>query len=163
MVVCSEVLEHLSVEDFTLAVGEMTRLAKRWLFITVPYEEVLEAHFSRCADCGCVYHAHHHVRSFSVDGLTSHFPAFETETVETFGRVEWIGKLEAKIWHGIGNHWVATETGRCPQCGSRHKVTPDRGLRDLLGLALARGIRFFHPADKPRWLLALLKRKSLVS
>ncbi len=163
MVVCSEVLEHLPVDDFTCAINELRRLVKRWLFITVPYEEELESYFSKCADCGCIYHAHRHVRSFNIGKLLSYFPGFEMKTWETFGQVEWIGRLEAKIWHGIGNHWVVTETGRCPQCGSGNKVAPDRGVRDLLGLALARGVRLFHAAKKPRWLMALMKRKSLVS
>ena len=163
MVVCSEVLEHLPVNEFASAVEEMDRLAKKWLLITVPFEEVLEVHFSKCADCGCVYHAHHHVRSFDRHSLRALFPGYVMETWATCGRVEWIGKLEAKIWHGIGGHWIATEEGRCPQCGSRKKVTPDRGVRDCVGLALARGVRLFHPAQKPRWLLVLMKRKSLVS
>ncbi len=163
LVTCSEVLEHLPVDDFQNAIQEITRLTKRWLLITVPYEEVLEAGFSRCADCGCVYHAHRHVRSFSADTLASLFPGFQIVRWKPFGRVEWIGRLEAGIWHTIGGHWVATETGRCPQCGSQKKMTPDRGPRDLLGLALARAIRVFHAPEKPRWLLALLKREPSVS
>ena len=163
MVVCSEVLEHLYVEVFAGAVNEMVRLTRGWLLMTVPYEENLEAYFSKCADCGCVYHAHRHVRSFTLELLRTFFPDFEVAKWEAFGKVEWVGRLEAKIWHGIGGHWVATETCQCPQCGSRKKVTPDRGLRDLTGLAVARIVRLFHAPSKPRWLLVLMKRKPLVS
>jgi len=163
LVVCSEVLEHLPVGDFESTIREMVRLSKRWLLVTVPYKEVLEAYFSRCAQCGCVFHNHHHVRNFDLTSMLSWFPGFSLVAWETFGKVEWIGKIEAKIWHGIGGHWVASETGQCPQCGSREKVEPDRGIRDLFGLALARGVRLFHPSTKPRWLIVLMERRTRVS
>jgi SAM-dependent methyltransferase len=163
LVVCSEVLEHLSVGDFGKAVREINRLAKRWLLVTVPYQEVLEAYFSKCAQCGCIYHNHHHVRRFELSSLVSLFSDFNLVSWQTMGKVEWIGRVEAKIWHGIGGHWSATETGQCPQCESRDKVEPDRGIRDLSGLALAKGIRLFHPKTKPRWLMVLMERRALVS
>jgi len=163
IVVCSEVLEHLSMSDFEKAVKEIKRLAKKWLLVTVPYKEVMEAYFSKCARCGCVYHNYHHVRRFELTSLVSLFPDFGLISWQTLGKVEWIGQVEAKIWHGIGGHWSATKTGQCPQCESRDKVAPDRGIRDLSGLALARGVRLFHPKTKPRWLMVLMEKKALVS
>ena len=74
-VTCMEVLEHLSVNTFPHAVEELSRVARRYLLISVPYRQDLNASLSTCPSCCTRFNADFHVRTFDeakLSGLFEH-------------------------------------------------------------------------------------------
>jgi ubiquinone/menaquinone biosynthesis C-methylase UbiE len=56
LVMANDVLEHIRPEDYATALAELHRVAGRYVLITGPHREQLEAQRARCADCGHRYH-----------------------------------------------------------------------------------------------------------
>lgn len=73
LVVCSEVLEHLRPDDYRRACLELQRVSRRWILVTVPYREDLEAARCRCPHCGTVYHNAGHLRRLDKQTLAASF------------------------------------------------------------------------------------------
>jgi SAM-dependent methyltransferase len=69
LALCAEVLEHLTTEDLPPTLGEICRVARRYLLVTVPYREDLSRMLTRCPGCGAVFHAYGHLRTFDPEGL----------------------------------------------------------------------------------------------
>lgn len=65
-VFCSEVLEHLTVQQINKGVREIKRVLKPdgRLIVTVPYTEVLEENRYICPKCGHKFHKVGHLQSF---------------------------------------------------------------------------------------------------
>ncbi|MBD2297079.1 glycosyltransferase [Nostoc sp. FACHB-190] len=64
LVMANDVIEHLPDEIYLQGIAELFRVASRYVLIAVPHTEQLEKSFTKCADCGKVYHINHHQRSF---------------------------------------------------------------------------------------------------
>ena len=74
LVMCNEVLEHLTDSELIQAIAELNRCAKTYLLLSVPNSEQLASGLVRCANCGYVFHAYGHLQSFDLarlDALTS--------------------------------------------------------------------------------------------
>jgi SAM-dependent methyltransferase len=65
LVVCSEVLEHLTDELRERTVAELRRVSRKYLLVTVPDREQLERNMARCDGCSQVFHRWGHLRSFT--------------------------------------------------------------------------------------------------
>lgn len=63
LVICSEVLEHLSNTDFPLAISELFRVSKKYVLITTPYKEDLRYHQVKCSNCKSIFNPAGHIRS----------------------------------------------------------------------------------------------------
>ena len=71
IIVASEVLEHLTAEQFNLGIAEVKRVLKPggWFIGTVPYRENLNLNKVYCPNCHCVFHRWGHERSFDLKTL----------------------------------------------------------------------------------------------
>jgi len=84
LVLSTEVLEHLPDEVFKASCGEIQRIARRYVLISVPFHEDLARKEARCSSCGHVYHIHLHLRSFDLLGLERIFPAYRLKRHRVF-------------------------------------------------------------------------------
>jgi SAM-dependent methyltransferase len=77
-VVASEVLEHLSVEQFNLGLAEVKRILKPggWFIGTVPHREDLQQNYVFCPHCNSVFHRWGHMRSFDLKSLATDLNCF---------------------------------------------------------------------------------------
>ncbi len=64
MVVCNSVIEHLPITFYDVAISELARVSKRYVFISVPYDEDLEHSLVHCPRCGCRFNPNYHLRSY---------------------------------------------------------------------------------------------------
>ncbi len=64
VVTCMEVIEHLPYDSLVRALGELARVARRSVMITVPYREDLESAHVECPACRCRFHRYYHMRAF---------------------------------------------------------------------------------------------------
>jgi SAM-dependent methyltransferase len=64
-VTCLEVIEHLPLQVYEKALEELTRIAGRYVIISVPYREVLEQSHTQCPACRSIFNYELHLRNFS--------------------------------------------------------------------------------------------------
>jgi SAM-dependent methyltransferase len=161
LVVTTEVLEHLPPELFASALNELQRVARRYILITVPNNEILEANYIKCESCQAVYHAWYHMRAFDEKTLVRLLSRFSPLTVKPIG--PWqplIYRWPYRILHYLGDSWACTDQALCPEC-----LTPCSIAREgnLFGSILKRvlwRIYQYTPLKKQAFLGAVYMRDS---
>lgn len=69
IVTCLEVVEHLPLDIYTAALSELTRVAARWIMISVPFEQNLKESLCECPSCATRFNPNYHLRSFDMAKL----------------------------------------------------------------------------------------------
>ena len=85
LVMATEILEHLPEALYSQVLGEMSRVAGRYILITVPNSENLQEHKAACAVCGSKFHVWGHLRSYTSKVLEGLFDGFRLVRTFTFG------------------------------------------------------------------------------
>jgi glycosyltransferase involved in cell wall biosynthesis/SAM-dependent methyltransferase len=124
MVMANDVIEHLPETIYQTGVAELFRVASKYVLISVPHAEQLEKSFTKCSDCGCVYHINHHQRSFyekDLLGLCS--------TDWKINEIRYSGDVTRPPSDPIPSSWlkelqlyVTYNNSICPNCGSSNIV-----------------------------------------
>ena len=126
LVMANDVLEHLPDEAYARARRELVRVADRYVLVTVPHAEQLEANVARCADCGQRYHVNWHQRAFTADAMTGllEAPFHPVEIRLTGDQTRPPSDPTVPLRHeaGIFRVWAG---GVCPRCGSKRQVEHD--------------------------------------
>ncbi|MBN1866082.1 glycosyltransferase [Candidatus Sumerlaeota bacterium] len=125
LAMANDVVEHLSKEDYRRALAELRRVSRKYILLTVPLNEQLEANEARCADCGAIYHVNHHRRSFSERSLDRLFGA-RFKVVETRLSGDVTGRPRdptAALRRNLG-FYHTWEKAMCPECGSKRQIQP---------------------------------------
>ena len=106
IVVCTEVLEHLSDDVLAKAVHELRRVSRRYLLVSVPYRQRVWNELYKCAHCGFVANTMGHVRSFDERALLALFPGALPLMVELIGSISGYAP-DLLYWMSsrIGNAW----------------------------------------------------------
>lgn len=73
LVVCLEVLEHLPDMVFQKALKNLGRVAKKYIMVSVPFEENLVKHHTECPACHSRFHISLHLRSFNKQSMENLF------------------------------------------------------------------------------------------
>lgn len=121
LVLASDVIEHLPDSIYQRALAEIARVARRYVLIAVPHEELLGASEVSCPGCHHRYHAHLHLRSYSVDDVVGLLGAdFGVRAIQLSGE-RWTysdaSLLRARQF--LAGLDYAFEDAVCPQCGVR--------------------------------------------
>jgi SAM-dependent methyltransferase len=152
VVVAAEVLEHLPVDIYAVALGELARVARRRVIITVPNAEPLDAASTRCPQCACIYSVHGHVRRFDKRTMGPLIPGYRLIAVDTTGpyklrhrSVEWY------VRRRLLGRWPAQPGAVCPQCGFRQPGTREPGIS--AGSTAGRVMRAIAGFPWQRWCL----------
>jgi SAM-dependent methyltransferase len=160
-VIATELVEHLSEPERHQALEEMGRISQRFILITVPYREVLESGLVKCIDCGCVFNAWRHTKSFNeLDMKTLLHPKFILNRIELLGpRVKRIPRTFAKFAHLFGGY-RRPEAGSvvCPQCKNVKNYLSKRNLITLFLLGVPS--RVLPLRKYPNWMGALYEKRS---
>ena len=62
---CLEVLEHLPQSSYISAINEISRIADKYIILSVPFEENLPLCLVKCQMCYCHFNPYYHLRSFN--------------------------------------------------------------------------------------------------
>lgn len=146
---CSEVLEHLTWGVYEQALTELSRVADRYILISVPYDE--RRGFAKCPYCGCRVHPEYHMRSFPSERLDGLFPHFELVTRETVCSLSVLTMLKPYLplpWH---SELV------CPACNYHSAANSAKAKSSRLAKVKS-ALRSLPLPQRPRWLVGLYQR-----
>ena len=119
LVMINDVLEHLGGETFVRALGELQRVARKYVLVTVPFMENLNAGMTFCRNCGHVYHITHHVNSFGIKELMKLFDggALHCFKVVYSGSEHLTADLLQYELRSAMNFYTMWDKAMCPACG----------------------------------------------
>jgi glycosyltransferase involved in cell wall biosynthesis/ubiquinone/menaquinone biosynthesis C-methylase UbiE len=139
LVICNDVLEHLTNEEREQSLKELARVARKYILITVPFLEDLNQGMTKCADCGKYYHINHHLQSFDLETTRQFFNNFNYKCIRQV--------LSGDIWYGeppeivltrrILSDLPHTENPVCLHCGSQ-KTIPSQDSNDVVAPLIAK-------------------------
>jgi ubiquinone/menaquinone biosynthesis C-methylase UbiE len=133
-IIITEVLEHLSESLFKETLKEIERLDPKYILLSVPYDQCLEAGYCRCENCGNIFHLYHHYRSFKPKNMGELFEGYDVINVTYLGKSLRPNKLLLKLKHRLGLYCYI-DTAICNKCGStlhRNKSTKVGRFRIIL-------------------------------
>jgi len=143
LIMINDVLEHIPDEDLDRTLNELRRVARKYILITVPFDEDIQAHTARCADCGTVYHLNHHQRIFNLERmqtlLAGRATLLEIRLSGGFSRPPHDTTLPTRHKAGLFKEW---DQAVCPRCGSKHQEHPKLGPYTKRLLDSARSMRW---------------------
>jgi hypothetical protein len=164
VVLCSEVLEHISPNDLATACNELARVTKRHLLIGVPFEQDIRLARTVCGNCGAVNGPYGHVNRFDERRLRSLFDSLRELAHEKVGttreRTTWLSDL---LMRRAGYPWGTYEQEEaCIACGEAIGPAPTRSFAAKLLSAIAIRIdgfaRVIH-APRAKWLHVLFTKE----
>ena len=170
-VTCLEVLEHLPCDIYEKSLDELARLSKKYIIISVPYNEVLEDSYNKCPKCRTIFNCELHLRSYDDNDLKKLFASRDFEcvrTVTTGTGVQFKGHgLFSKVFYPENFHrW---RSPICPVCGFKVKdkesnvksdvVLNDKPSRKLISYFTFLPKLFWPKERNDYWIIAFYKRK----
>ena len=162
-VLCTEVLEHLAPEVFARTTAELSRVARSFLVVGVPFGEDLRQGMATCAHCGRRYHIYLHQRSFrNPEDVLRLFPGWiQVSLVFVGAGVQTSGWFFRWIhWMLLGPH-ATSPLARCPHCGSAETLSYGEGPHRPMGRRILEGIAWRLPKRAcARWMILALRRRS---
>jgi ubiquinone/menaquinone biosynthesis C-methylase UbiE len=63
-VTCLEVIEHLPHNIYEIALKELTRISKKYVIISVPFNEKIEDSYNKCPKCLSIFNYELHLRKY---------------------------------------------------------------------------------------------------
>jgi len=160
LVICAEVLEHLSEMTYDRTLKELQRVSSRYILISTPNMEWLSSGYVKCELCQCIYHMDRHVRVFDHAAhhkLFERFNLITTKSIYNWGY--W--PLSAQLaWRLLGIYGYK-EGLTCPCCGH---IGVERPPTDILSTVLFKIIRLASRMlqfgkTRAHWIASLYERK----
>jgi SAM-dependent methyltransferase len=178
-VTCLEVIEHLPVDEYQRTLGELSRIARRYIVIGVPFREALDQTVTQCPKCRSVFNSYLHMRSFDEETLKVLLHPFGFRNVAVTNPVPERVAVGAARLQQLRTKVAEWRHGQrftfpcCPVCGNTETTDDDRPtpleppdrwtamVKSALR-AVSRPLRPLWPyRDSPGyWALALYKRES---
>ena len=159
LVLSSEMLEHLSPDDYRRAISEMSRVTRRHLLLTVPYREDLQFRQVRCPRCGWKGHVWGHQRLFTPEILARDLVGFRATEARVFGPVQaphWPRWLIWSCHHLLkAYYWPPSQHPMCERCANTD-FTDSRAIPPIVARVHRR--LTCGQAGMPFWLAVLAER-----
>jgi len=156
LLMCTEVLEHLPSAMFEATLDEIQKTAKKYILISVPFDEDLAQKETLCANCGHIFHIHLHLRSFDLPRLKRMFDLYNLKEFRFSGPTErTVPSWVLKVRRQCGRRWEWDKNIMCPRCGHKNYQRPKRTVISLITSILADVAGKKHP----KWVSALYERQ----
>ena len=165
---CLEVIEHLPVAVYKGALKELARISKKYLIISVPYNENLEAEHTQCPSCKAIFNKDLHMRSYNDNMIINLMNEFGFKCEKT----QKLGEMINYKWHYIfrkifyRNQFKEWKSPICPVCGYGKKneivgsegVESATGRRSLISYFTILPKLIWPKEKKYYWIIALYKK-----
>lgn len=164
VVLCTEVLEHISSELLHVACKEMSRVARYYVVIGVPYKQDIRCGRTTCLFCKRKNPPWGHVNSFDENKVKKLFRPLRLESKSFTGKGGW-GKtnvMSVLLMEIAGNPWGTYDQEEiCLHCGRKLVPPANRNLFQIicskLAFLLNRMQAYFYPPE-PIWMHMVLKK-----
>ncbi len=138
VVTCMEVLEHVSAPAYPLALAELARVSRRFVMVTVPWRQDLDANLCRCPSCRALFNGDFHLRRYDEPAMGALLAAQRFRAVWTrplggcqvFSDQLVLSRLE-RWWRGQPE---MPANAICPACGHRDSGALQRELARRVSL-----------------------------
>ncbi|NIO49818.1 MAG: methyltransferase domain-containing protein [Candidatus Aminicenantes bacterium] len=163
LVLACELLEHLPVSIYQDVLDEIARVTKRYIIITVPYQEKLEWNYARCPVCGCIFNGAYHVRSFGERDMKFLFRKIECINLKGIVKLPHPDRtisLELFIRHRLAREYLYTGPSiTCPVCLSTVDKRPRRNWIGWIASGMRNFYRMIYRKKIPLWYLAVYEKQ----
>ena len=164
LVFCAEVIEHIPSRTLVRACGELSRVAREYLLIGVPYKQDLRVGRLTCRACGKKNPPWGHLNSFDENGLKELFPEFKVVGLSFVGEgAAGTNPFSTFLTDLAGNPYGDySQEEPCVYCGAKFRSPPER---NLLQKALTKIACYVNEAQKafskrrPNWIHILFKKR----
>lgn len=95
---CLEVIEHLNVNDFNVALNELSRISSKYIIIGVPYEEKIEKNIANCPKCHSSFNKDLHMQSFDREKLDN---LFNDDKIKL---LKFVNVVKSKEYYGLSSY-----------------------------------------------------------
>ncbi len=131
-VIAHDVIEHLPVITYEKSLIELTRIAKKYIIIGVPYKEKIKENVTQCPVCSSIFNYEMHLRSFDDFKLKTLFTEYGFENIgleSCHKQTYYYGQhLYTKYFHP--NIYFKFRSPICPICGYKNKELEVTGMNE---------------------------------
>ena len=158
LVLITEVLEHLPEHVFNKSREELSRVSRKYILASVPYNERLRNQLVRCPVCKTLFNAWGHLKSFKEKVMPGLFPGFKRINFSYIGEQEQdYNPLLLFIRQTIGNSFLPTDTNIvCTKCNNVFTPTINRNIIPRICDFI--NYKLFSAKIRMTWMLALYQR-----
>jgi ubiquinone/menaquinone biosynthesis C-methylase UbiE len=163
MVVCNSVLEHIPEGKYLNAISEIVRVAKNYVYLSVPFEEDLAFAKSGCPKCLCSFNANYHLRSYGEKDLLSINSSLKPINIQRIAihrvRRRFVERSLQAVKILLRGDWPPMPWWSiCPACGYQpSKPTMDSYIYKSNNLCIGR-FQSLLTSTRSRWIGALFKK-----
>lgn len=166
VVLCAEVLEHLTPSALQQACAELTRVAKNFVVIGVPYKQDLRVGRTTCASCRGKNPPYGHMNSFDEHVLARLFPHLSCEKVTFVGEnATRTNRLSTFLLDIAGNPYgTYAQEEACIRCGSQLIPPPPLNLGRWILTKIAlflNHVQGYRVPSHANWIHILFKKPLL--
>lgn len=156
----SELLEHLPLDVYNETLKEIKRIAQKYIIVSVPNDENIDASLSRCPKCNFVFSRNGHIQSFSKQKLQKLFgDSYKMTSFATIGPNGYrYNDILLKVRQKIANKYYSPKYyAICPKCDNINFPKEKKGF-----IAKAcDGANIVFRRRKKSWMIAIYKKQHL--
>ncbi len=162
LVLSCELLEHIPDAAYSQVLNEISRIATKYIIITVPYKERLEWNNARCPSCGCIFNGAYHLRSFNENNIKLLFQSFKCVSLKEIVHVlhpDRTTRFELFIRHCLASEYLyCSPSVTCPLCFTPVDKRPDRNWLGWVAAGMRYFYRIINRRKSPLWYLAVYEK-----
>lgn len=134
LTISCDVLEHIEPDKLDLAVSELQRVSRKYIYIQVPFNEILRYSLAKCPECGNVWHVNFHKNVFDLEALKQYErKGWKICQVNYTGQV-YNESEYASVYKKIeeeNSEIYRVEGFECPECGAKSTTVNLDALNDM--------------------------------
>lgn len=159
LVLLSEVIEHIPARILPTVLGEIRRVARKYILITVPYRETLVEANVRC-ECGYVFHKWGHLARYDERALPGLYPDLPVQRLAHLGPPKPSNlDVAVALRQKLGGRYAGPEDDTiCPKCSGRNFVEGHRNPVSMLFGGLNTVASRILPPRRATWIGALFQK-----
>ena len=169
-ITCLEVLEHLNIDEFNIALSEISRVAKQFIIVSVPFAEKLDESPTQCPKCKTIFNYEFHLQSFGEDRFMKllddyGFKNIKAQKLNSIISYKWYFKYRKLFYPEQLMMW---RSPICPFCGFKAEQNKTESIQTIGEQKKNRKFisylsflpKLFWPKEqKHYWIIGLFEKK----
>lgn len=170
-VTCLQVIEHIPDSLYKPSLSELARVARRYLIVSIPFNEDLEKGFTQCPKCRTLFNSDLHFRNYTLDTMKNLFAEYDFSLIASRNVVEGEKYVGVEYYSKLRSLFTQTSSSVfnspiCPVCGYRNESfnstlsIKDNDLKPKNASMIKKFLRSIWPKTKipGYWLISLYER-----